>query len=959
MKLNLEELAHQRQALDAILANFPKLNENATVDANGIAASSLYANPLLQGAGNESSFIDVKMETGTGKTYVYTRLMYELNEARGLNKFIIVVPSLAIKEGTKNFITSDYARQHFSQFFANKTLTLYQIKAGDFAKKRGRYQMSNELLAFTEAQANDRHNIHVLLMSDKGFLDAASSSLFKDHYDQGLLSSARTPAEAISMTHPVVIIDEPHRLKRDGNSYRNILKKLKAQMILRFGATFPERIEGTGRNKQTRIDYYRPTGPIFDLNAIESFNQGLVKGVEVLYPTFDDDESKKYRVKTLNNKKVVFTSDGKDYEVAIGEQLGVAFNDTNFDNDVEYDGAKKLSTGLELEVGMTLFAGTFDNSYQEILLSQMLDEHFNKEKANFSREGYPVKTISLAFIDSIKSYRDETGWLKQTFEKLLMAKLDGLIKTESGDYLDFLRASRANISATHGGYFAQDWGASDESAVAEEVDDILHKEKTLTFRNRDGSWNLRRFFFSKWTLREGWDNPNVFVIAKLRSSGSEISKLQEVGRGLRLPVDVMGNRLSNDDFYMSYIIDFSEKDFAKKLTDEVNRDYVEKVKVGEALSEEIIETLIEQGLAESKRKILNLLADDSVLDDDFKVLDSEKLMTLLPQVASSKIRLRPNAKKIDDTVKLKKENWAKVKALWLELSKRYMIHYEAKESSEWLDLFEDLLKSEDVFQLQYIESIREQLVVGGEMEVRENIAQYRPERPTGQIPYSLFVKRIASETNLPLKLIHVAITKNLPKLELSGEISDYFNNQSLSAIVRGFKQKFVEKYAQSYHFEALSFEASTSIWNKEKNDFVDSIPAGAIGVNETNETSTGRKALYDEPPVRYDSADPELDLLKQNYGQQVTTFGKLPRRAIRIPTYLGGTTTPDFVYATKDGLYLLVETKSDNKRASDETAVAVHKKFFEDLKQEKVSYIEANRVGDVLMALGKLESNKE
>lgn len=954
MKINLEELQHQRDALDAILENFSKLDETAKVDLNGISTTSLYANSLLKNAGQESSFLDVKMETGTGKTYVYTRMMYELHAAFGLNKFVIVVPSLAIKEGTKNFITSDYARQHFSQFFPNKNLALYQIQSGDFAKKRGRYQMSNDLLAFSEALANDAHNIHVLLLSDKGFLDSATSSLFKDHYDQGLLSSARTPAEAISMTRPILIIDEPHRLKRDGNSYQNIIDKLKPEMIVRFGATFPERTEGKGKNKVTVVDYYREKGPIFNLNAIDSFNQNLVKGVEVIYPSFGDDETTKYKVTKVTKKTATFSDGARDYEVNVAENLGSVFNDTHFDNDVEYNGDYKLSTGLELSAGMTLFAGTFDNSYQEILLSQMIDEHFAKEKANFARDGYPVKTISLAFIDSIASYRSGDGWLKKTFEKLLTKKLDELINTESGDYLAFLRASRADIASCHGGYFAQDWGASDDSALAEEIDDILHKEKTLTLKKADGSWNLRRFFFSKWTLREGWDNPNVFVIAKLRSSGSEISKLQEVGRGLRLPVDVMGNRLSAEEFYMSYIIDFSEKDFAQKLTAEVNSEYVEKVKVGETLSNEWIERLIEVGYSDKKLKVQTKLSEAGIIDDNLVIIDVEELMALLPGVEKRKIRVRPDGKKIVDMVKLKKENWVKVKDLWLELSKRYMIHYNKIEAREWLTLLTDVMRKDGVFHVEYINSVHETVVKSneGSMVAQKQNSQYKTSGAIRQVSYADFVKRLSGETNLPIRLIQQAL--NDSEVLKRDDWRDVLNAASLSVVVREFKKKFTEKYAQAYHFEALSFDASTAVWDKGKQDFMEEISAGAIGVNETNETSTGSKALYDEPPVRYDSADPELDLLKQDYGNEIVTFGKLPRRAIRIPTYLGGTTTPDFVYATTDGLYLLVETKSENKRDSDKQAVAIHKRFFEDLRQEKISYIEANHVEDVVRKLEEL-----
>ena len=137
------------------------------------------------------------METGTGKTYVYTRMMYELNDEIGLSKFIVVVPSLAIKAGSKSFMRSDYAKQHFSQFFPNKRLQVYEIKSGDFAKKNGRYQVSNDLVQFTSAMITDKNTIHVLLISDKGYLDKANYELTESLMNE--LSGKEDTSELIAI----------------------------------------------------------------------------------------------------------------------------------------------------------------------------------------------------------------------------------------------------------------------------------------------------------------------------------------------------------------------------------------------------------------------------------------------------------------------------------------------------------------------------------------------------------------------------------------------------------------------------------------------------------------------------------------------------------------------------------------------------------------------------------------
>ena len=290
--------------------------------------------------------------------------------------------------------------------------------------------------------------------------------------------------------------------------------------------------------------------------------------LNTISPSLPENEaSEKYKVKKADAKQLVLTKDNKDYEIGIGESL------PSFDGNIRYESGKKLSNFLELSEGMELVRGVFSNSYQEILIEQAINAHFETEISNFFRKGFKVKTITLFFIDNIYSYRMKDGWLKGIFEKRLRAKLDELLKQHtSGEYHDYLLATKNNISGAHGGYFAQDWGQPDSEAIAEELQDILHKERTLTFRKTDGSWNIRRFFFSKWTLKEGWDNPNVFTICKLRSSGSETSKIQEAGRGLRLPVDEQGNRLASGEWKLNFIIGYDEKDFAQKLIGEINQD---------------------------------------------------------------------------------------------------------------------------------------------------------------------------------------------------------------------------------------------------------------------------------------------------------------------------------------------------------------------------------------------------
>ena len=530
------------------------------------------------------------METGTGKTYVYTRMMYELHK-RGIFKFVIVVPSPSIKEGTKNFIESDYAKQHFSQFYENVHVQLNVINSGDFKAKSGRRNFPPQLTEFIESSRSNSNQIEVLLIN-AGMLN--SPSMKRNDYDQTLVGGETSPFKAIATTRPVVIIDEPHRFSEETKSHSGI-QKMNPQSVIRFGATFPEQ-----KTKKSQKQYYQGK-PQYNLNAVESFNQGLVKGIDIIYPTLSSEIIKNtYKVKSTGKDGLTLQdSKGKERFIKTGENLAVA--DDNFEGSITYAGGSqkrgKLSNDLKVVPGMKLIPGTFTESYQERIIKQAIDEHFKIEERNFLRknDAPKIKTLSLFFIDSIDSYgrrkadgtgRDK-GWLIKVFEKLLHEKLTGLLKKYSRatndrehEYCEFLQATLRSLNSDHqqvyAGYFSGDNDRKDpDDDIQAEVDDILkNKEKMLSFKDKNGNWITRRFLFSKWTLHEGWDNPNVFVIAKLRTSGSENSKIQEVGRGLRLPVDGNGNRVHQDEFEsrLSFLIGYDEKDFADTLINEINSD---------------------------------------------------------------------------------------------------------------------------------------------------------------------------------------------------------------------------------------------------------------------------------------------------------------------------------------------------------------------------------------------------
>ena len=924
MAIYLETLDHQQEAIEKIIGamegcrDFNETNEQNRANPT-IKLLSENVKKLVQqdSFDSENPILDIKMETGTGKTFVYTKTMYELYKNFGLNKFILFVPSLAIKEGAKNFISADYAKTYFSDFYPNIKIDLSVINAGDFSAKKGRKTLPSELIDFLEGTRYQQGTIKCLLIND-AMLNSKSMNI---DYDQTLISSVSKPLDAIKATRPVVIIDEPHRFKRKSKAFQAI-ENLNPQLILRFGATFPEIETGKGKKAINKKDY---SNLIYDLNAVESFNKGLVKAIDVFYPS--GSESEKYKVESVSNKKLILSKNSKKFEILAGESLP-----SDFEGGLTFEGGKEktLSNGLKFDdKRKELNPETFSVLYQKIIISQALDQHFKKERENWVRENAgenpaKIKTLSLFFIDSISSYRKEDGWLKNTFENLLRKKLkDAISKETNTEYKDFLEYSLRNISECHGGYFAEDAsGKNNDEKIQNEVDDILrNKNRLISFKDEKGKWILRRFLFSKWTLREGWDNPNVFVIAKIRSSGSEISKLQEVGRGLRLPVDENGRRLSEEEFRLSYIIDFSEKEFADNLIGEINQDGG-KIFEGK-ISDEVIDILIKNNYAENPRQVRNKLAEEKIIDDYDIIIDSKKLQDLLPNQGIQKDKIRNNPKKSAEKVKLRKENWEKIKELWIKISSRYMIKFNKLTDEEILNIAKEAVGGN--LKSHKISNQKESLVSSGnkvEIKSSTSSSEYKFE----SIKYGSFLEKLSQKTNISLKIWHEAIlSKKIPFDK------DCFNSISLQNIIDNFHENFEKTFSKRYCYNSLDFTANTSLIHN--GEWVDEISKTLLGKFSSDEIEVNERNLWDE--ICYDSIEPEMKISKINPDGKVIVFGKIPQRAIRIPLFNGGTTSPDFIYAIRkeNGIEvnLFIEAKSENLKGSEHIAIDGQKMFYKNI----------------------------
>ncbi len=990
MKIKLETLSHQTDALKAIDDNFYGLD---TLKNNPDAAY-IYANPLVKYRYQEKANIDIKMETGTGKTYVYTRMMYELHRKYGLFKFVIAVPNPSIKEGTRSFITSDYAKQHFSEFYENTRIQLNVINAGDFNGQSGRRNFPAQLSEFIESTRQNVNQIEVLLIN-AGMLH--SKSIHRDDYDQTLLGGETSPIKAIAATRPIVIIDEPHRFSRSKKFYGDI-EEMKPQLIMRFGATFPEITIGKGQNKAKKTDYYR-NKPQYNLNAVDSFNQGLVKGIDIDYPGMPEDQADNlYKVQTVKPRELVLVKDNKDYSLNVGESL--ADIDEGFAGNVTYSGGLdyELSNGLSLSKDMKLIPGTFSESYQDEIISEALDKHFDAEQANFMRPSAEtnasrIKTLSLFFIDSISSFRGENkakGWLAKNFETMLTRKLLTLIKRyelamnqREKEYHDFLQATLQSLKSDHqevyAGYFSEDRGSSDDDIQAE-VDDILkNKEKLLSFKDDKGNWITRRFLFSKWTLREGWDNPNVFVIAKLRSSGSEISKIQEVGRGLRLPVDEIGHRLSQEEWpsRLSFLIGYDEQDFADKLVGEINADSPIKLNQTE-LTADMINLTVKTKQTLNSSFTENMLLDDldqhniitrsnkfeQVVELDGKKMSGyDAFLQLYPEIEQkdriTKDRVRNLKKNVANTrIKLRKSNWTQLKNLWIQLSQRQMVIYDKAVDSEAEQIAKEVFRNQSLFVHKRPQIIHQEIKVQDQAELTETSYDYNNDYVT--MKYGQFLKQLTLGTGLSVNLLNNLMIQTMVK-KLNND-KKVINEDTLHNLIKNLNNRFDKLLISHYSYEPLKFSGSTSIYDNQKQAFVDSISANSLGIYASNSTNDS-KYLYDRPPLRYDSADPELKLLKRTYGNQIEVFGKLPKKAIKIPRFDHGTTTPDFIFLIKRqsgrNIYLVVETKAENMRIGDDEIRTIQQNYFNSLKESGVYYQMATSEAEVEQKLRQLEEMEE
>ncbi len=858
-----------------------------------------------------SNIIDIMMETGTGKTYTYTKTIFELNKNYGIFKFIVVVPTLSIKAGTIDFLKSDSSREHFKEQYG-KTLHLHIVESLKNNKSKKSF-IPPAVTSFVNAGSFEKNSIQVMIIN-AGMIN---SETMQKSFDKGLFDKHTVPFNAIGATKPFMIIDEPHKFGTGNKTWENI-QKMKPQFILRYGATF-QGYENL----------------IYALTAVDSFNRNLVKGVIGHITEFDsgknaivkfiDSDGTEASFELIENdkRKTITITKKESLKKIHSEMTDLTIENLNKSTVV-------LSNGLEMKKGDKINPYSYAEKLQETMIQKAIKHHFEIEKSLLTRD-VKIKPLTLFFIDNIDEYRNKDGYIRKTVEQYIELEIKELLKTEKDVfYKAYLEKTLLDLSITHAGYFSKDNTEKDE-AIEKEINEILHDKQSMLDLE-----NPRRFIFSKWTLREGWDNPNVFQICKLRSSGSEISKLQEVGRGLRLPVNEYGNRVKDEQFFLNYFVDFTESDFVDKLVNEINQKSgaISIEVVPDKLSDIIIKKICEL-YETTEDELLEVLDSNNVVTrtNSFKTGGFDFIKQNYPRifegVNSNKVRKATDPKK---KVIIRTEKYQELKDLWEKLNEKVILEYNFDNEARFKSLFTDFLRAQKVSFTS--DGINERI---SKIEIKDNKAvANEPEsvynRKTATISimkYSDFLKELSKNLNINIKTLHQSI------IEAGTDINKYLNQTTLRVIKQNFDHYLmanaIDKFSIAY--KKVSNNIHPTKLTDEKGNVLKEISASDVGVLFSNE-DIANSYFFDE---LYFDSDLEKSNIKTEI-KEVIVFTKIPKNSIKIPVAGGKSYSPDFAYVLKfrDGeqkLNFIVETKDVNSidRLRDEERFKIRhaEKFFD------------------------------
>jgi len=902
----------------------------------------------------------IEMETGTGKTYVYTKTMYELNAHYGWSKFIIMVPSIAIREGVHKSL--EITADHFQEIYGKKIrFTIYNTQ-----------NKSN--LVNIKSFANTS-NIEVIIMNHQAF--ATKSKESRKIYQKLDSIQSEKPIDIIKRARPILIIDEPQRF---GEKAESLLHEFNPLFNLRYSAT-----------------HKKEYNKIYRLDAIDAYNQKLVKkinvkGIEVVgnsgtnsylfldriqistkhYPTayiemeVDQKSGIKKVIKNISEKDDLYQLSGElaQYKGFIVKEINGLKNRVVFTNSVE------------IFVGQTV--GDVDEEHvRRIQIRETIKSHLEKERKLYQRG---IKVLSLFFIDEVAKYRlydDNNNPLKSEYALIFEEEYNKAIQEQSlfeEDYNKYLSAF--TTEEIHKGYFSIDkkgrfvnsaekkteGGSDDESAY-----ELIMKRKEILLSLNEPT----RFIFSHSALREGWDSPNVFQICTLKHSQSTISKRQEIGRGLRICVNNNGDRMDyavlENEFFdlntLTVVASESYDNFARELQKEIVETLSERpikltteILVGRILknkegkkfvfdNQKAMDLIFEcraKGYVDKEYMITEKLIEDIEKDKvelpeelkDFKdaVID---LMQSIYTTANFKASDNEKENNISEAILKPNENFAKkeFQDLWnkIKIKTVYEVDFNSDELIEKsinaidakLEVKKVLVTITEGEQKEQIDEAS--LKSGDSMIKKKNIAE-RTESLLGALKYDL-VAEITKETNLTRKTV-VKILQGLKQLTFANfrvnpesfikEVSKLINGEKAATLIDNIIYSKTDKVYEDEIFTINSFKGSLS--------------ENILAV---------KKHIYDF--VKTDSKT-ERTFAGDLESGQVLVYAKLPN-GFKIPTPVGNY-NPDWaiVFDTTEFkyVYFIAETKGTMEtlqlKEIETRKINYARKHFEALGHTNIRY---------------------
>ena len=880
--------------------------------------------------------IDIMMETGTDKTFTFIKTIFELSKHFGYKKFIILVPTVPIREGTKTNLedTKDY----FKSLYANekeKEIETFVYEGGNISAVKQFIGTSHlSVLIMTPSSFNSKDNI-------------LNRPLEREMYAPELFLNNQEPPksylECLKRLNPIVIMDEPHRF--EGNAFKTYFEGFE-NYYLRFGATFPKKKDSLPLSNVAYV-----------LDSISSFRKSLVKKI-VVYS--QDVVENKDTLIGIDNKKAIVSTLTNGIIVRRELGIGAVFNGKSI---------KKINKDTIVLADDTIEKVDYSLSDESLraMIKETIKIHFEKERSLFEQG---IKALTLFFMESDTSlFRGSNPKIKNFFEEEYIKQREEVISKldQSSDYYKFLQNDfdSDNNLQVHKGYFSGDKGNADEKVKAG-VDEILKdKKKLLSFESPT------RFIFSIWALQEGWDNPNVFTICKLSNQGSEISKLQQIGRGLRICVNqnLQRNTLKNlnDDqeaFWkinnLDVVVSSKEHGFVEAIQNEIlsnsflisetftEQELIKTLKEKSGFDDDTVVTLVDDILKEKKMIVRKAIVDgqkiyekspefSAILKEQNLPEEQVKAIESLFATDTNTYVQKAEKKKEKKKVFIKATHLQEFQNLWNAINKNAFYVLETLTAEQESQLIQNIKTQIEAVNIEEIllQTIRAELNVnkigeqGAITEKLTDTVSYK-----SKVDYLELVRTLSNNTKTPISFV----------VKVFNALSDDFktkmlcNNpeQAQREISEIINKNLIAMLKANIKYDGINGTGLPNVFKSEKGKtYLDTGSVGKFQKDIAGDFSLKTKWVFEEV-IEYDS-DFELEIVEQDPDiDSIEIFGKLPRLKIKTPL---GDYNPDFCYAIKstegNKIFLVVEAKGYKSSTAipvdEKGKIDFAKKYFEAL----------------------------